>query len=259
MHGVPASGLLQPSATQPGCLAHRDHGPIGARQKQIPICPRKDWRLVYFGMAGPEARSVTYAGAGGRLRTVPTVGEQGAYLIVLEAPAHAHGLGQYRSLDGAGAGLVRVTYRDGSVCRVPAAGDVVRPCPHIGAVRAPRPQLTRADVAAPVKATIEKRHGRPQLVVRFTARVAVTDASSTYTVFVRFPGRAAGINCGASAGGQLFHDVRAGQTQRFEIATDGCRGRFQGSVVYRYEQSSSASTFAGGRSLTVGTFTIDVP
>jgi hypothetical protein len=154
---------------------------------------------------------------------------------------------------------VRVTYRDGSVCRVPAAGDVVRPCPHVGAARAPRPQLTRADVAAPVKATIEKRHGRPQLVVRFTARVAVTDASSTYTVFVRFPGRAAGINCGASAGGQLFHDVRAGQTQRFEIATDGCRGRFQGSVVYRYEQSSSASTFAGGRSLTVGRFTIDVP
>jgi hypothetical protein len=259
MHGVPASGLLQPSATQPGCLAHRDHGPIGAREKKVRICPRKNWRLVYFGMAGPEARSVTYAGAGGRLHTVATVGEQGAYLIVLKASVHARGLGQYTPLDSPGAGLVRVTYRDGSVCRVAAAGDVVRPCPHVGEVRAPRPKLTQADVAAPVKATIEKRHGRPQLVVRFTARVAVTDASSTYTVFVRFPGRAAGINCGASASGQLFHDVRAGQTQRFEIATDGCRGRFQGSVVYRYEQSSSASTFAGGRSLTVGTFTIDVP
>jgi hypothetical protein len=258
MNGVPASGLLQPSATQPGCLAHRDHGPLGARQKKLPICPRKDWRLVYFGLAGPEASSVTYAGAGGRLRTAPTVGDHGAYLVVLQAPLHAHGFRGYMSLDGAGAGLVRVTYRDGSTCHVAAAGDVVRPCPHVGEVRAPAPRLTRADVAAPVKATIEKRNGRPQLVVRFTARVAVTDASSTYTVFVWFPGRAAGINCGANAGGELFHDVKAGQTQRFEIATDGCRGRFHGSVVYRYGRSSSTAAFVSGRSLSVGTFTIDV-
>jgi hypothetical protein len=134
MNGVPASGLLQPSATQPGCVAHRDHGPLGARQKKIPICPRKDWRLVYYGMAGPEAKSVTYAAGGERLRTVPTVGEQGAYLIVLKASIHLRGLAQYTSLDSAGAGLVRVTYRDGSVCRVAAAGDVIRPCPHVGEV-----------------------------------------------------------------------------------------------------------------------------
>jgi hypothetical protein len=258
MNGVPASGLLQPSATQPGCLAHRDHGPLGARQKKIPICPRKDWRLVYYGMAGPEAKSVTYAAGGERLRTVPTVGEQGAYLIVLKASIHLRGLAQYTSLDSAGAGLVRVTYRDGSVCRVAAAGDVIRPCPHVGEVPVRRPRLTQTDVAAPVTATITKRHGRPNLVVRFTARVAVTDASSTYTVFVRFPGRAAGVNCGANAGGQLFHDVKAGQTQRFEIATDGCHGRFHGSVVYRYGQSSATSAFAPGRSLTVGRFTVDV-
>jgi hypothetical protein len=258
-NGVPASGLLRPSATQPGCLWHRDHGPLGARQKKIPICPRKDWRQLYFGMAGPEARSVTYAAGGGRLNTVPTVGEQGAYLIVLKPSAHTRRLAQYSLLDGAGAGIERVTYRDGSVCRVPAAGDVVRPCPHIGEVPAPRPRLTQADVAAPVAATIGKRAGRPNLVVRFTARVAVSDASSTYTVFVRFPGRAAGINCGGGVGGPQMHDVKAGQTQRFDIATGGCRGRFHGSVVYRYGQSSSMSAFGGGgRSLTVGTFTVDV-
>jgi hypothetical protein len=259
MHGVPASGLLQVSATQPGCLAHRDHGPLGARQKKIPICPRKDWRRLYFGMAGPEAKSVTYAGAGGRLHTVATVSEQGAYLIVLKASVHARGLGQYTPLDSAGAGLVRVTYRDGSACRVGAAGDVVRPCPHVGEVPVPRPRLTQADVAAPVTATIEKRHGRANLVVRFTARIAVTDASSTYTVFVRFPGSAAGINCGGAVGGPLIHDVKAGQTEHFNIATNGCRGRFHGSVVYRHGQNSSMFAFGGGgASLTVGTFTIDV-
>jgi hypothetical protein len=260
MNGVPASGLLQPSATQPGCLAHRDHGPIGKRHTKISICPRNDWRLVYFGMAGPEARSITYAGAGGRLHTVPTVGEQGAYLIVLEGSAHTRGLAQYSLLDSAGAGIERVTYRDGTVCRVPDAGDVVRPCPHVGEVTAPRLRLTQADVAAPVTAAIEKRRGRPTLVVRFTPRVAVSDASSTYTVLVRFPGAAAGVNCGGAVGGPLLHDVKAGQTQRFDIAPNGCRGRFRGSVVYRYGQTSSMSAFGGGgRSLTVGTFTVDAP
>jgi hypothetical protein len=259
MNGVPASGLFQLSATQPGCLAHRDHGPIGKRKTKIPICPRKDWRLVYFGMAGPEARSVTYAGTGGRLRTVPTVGEQGAYLIVLRASVHARRLAQYTPLDSAGAGIVRVNYRDGTVCRVPSAGDTMRPCPHVGEVRTPRPRLTRADVAAPVTATIGQRRGQANLVVRFTARIAVTDASSTYTVFVRLPGRAAGVNCGGSVGSEVMHDVKAGQTERFDLATEGCRGRFRGSVVYRYGQTSNLSAFArGARSLTVGTFTLDV-
>lgn len=259
MTGVPASGLLQPSATQPGCLAHRDHGPLGKRQKTTPICPRKDWRLVYFGLAGPEARSVTYAGSGGRLRTVPTVGEHGAYLIVLRASVHMRGLAQWTPLDGAGAGLVRVNYRDGSACEVPRAGDAERPCPHVGEVPLARPRVTRADVAAPVTARIRKRHGHPELVVRFTARVAVTDASSTYMVMVRLPGRAAGVNCGGGVGGPLIHDVHAGTTQQVAVATEDCRGTFRGSVVYRYGLSSSMSAFGGGgRSLTVGSFTLSV-
>jgi hypothetical protein len=119
--------------------------------------------------------------------------------------------------------------------------------------------VTKADVAAPVTAAITSHHGRPQLVVRFTARIAVTDASSTYTGQVWLPGRAAGVNCGASVGGQLLHDVGAGSTQKFEFPTDGCRGRFRGTVVYRYGRSSNTTAFVSGRSLTVGTFTIDVP
>jgi hypothetical protein len=259
MNGVPASGLLQPSATQPGCLAHHDHGPIGKRKNQPPICPRKDWRLVYFGLAGPQAKSVTYRGTGGRLRTVSTVGEHGAYLIVLKAHLPMRGLGGYMSFDGPGAGLVSVAYRNGSVCHVAAAGDIVSPCPHVGEVRAARPRVTRAGVAAPVTATITNHHGHPQLVVRFTARIAVTDASSTYTGQVWLPGRAAGVNCGASVGGQLSHDVKAGSTQQFAFPTEGCRGHFRGRVVYRYGRSSNSDVFVSGRSLTVGTFTIDVP
>ena len=109
--------------------------------------------------------------------------------------------------------------------------------------------------SAPVTAAIRKRNGHPELVVRFTARVAVTDSSSTYTIMVRLPGRAAGVNCGGGVGGPLIHDVRAGTTQQLVVATEGCHGEFRGSVVYRYGLSSTTSAFGGGgHSLTVGTF-----
>jgi hypothetical protein len=46
-------------------------------------CPRGDLRDVYFGLLGPDARSVSYRGSNGALVTEPTVGADGAYLIVL--------------------------------------------------------------------------------------------------------------------------------------------------------------------------------
>jgi hypothetical protein len=71
---MPASGLqldCTPESSKPG-----DGAP--------PHCPGSDEREIDYGLLGPQALSVTYI-ANGQARTVPTVGPQGAYLIVLPA------------------------------------------------------------------------------------------------------------------------------------------------------------------------------
>jgi hypothetical protein len=267
MFGVPASGLVTPSSTQPGCVPFRDHGPIGKRPHQPPICPRRDWRRLYFGMAGPEATSVTYL-AGGRTHTVKTVGDQGAYLIVLplRIPALGHGrlqLGSYSPLAGAGGGpIVRIDYRDGHACRLAPRHDEFsgESCPPVGQVPLPRPRITRADVASPVTATLRKSHLGPMLVISFVARVAVSDASSQYSFSVRFPGRAP--NCGIGEGGPLIHNNSAGQRQHFHVWTNGCHGRFRGSVTYSYGLSGGPGLPPEGNwrhSFKVGSFSVHVP
>ena len=77
--GAPASGqLAEESCSAPGRRV---------TLPQEPTCPAQDERLVMAGMAGPLARTVTYADPSGHLHTVAAVGPQGAYLIVQRAPA----------------------------------------------------------------------------------------------------------------------------------------------------------------------------
>jgi hypothetical protein len=257
-NGVPASGLLTPSSKQPGCVAHRDHGPIGRRPHQPPICPRKDWRLVYFGMAGPEAKSVTYL-AGGRTHTVPAVGDQGAYLIVLPATGSGQ-LGTFEPLPSAGGGpIVRIDYRNGHVCRLRPSSHALggSTCPAIGrAATAGRP-ITAADVASPVTVKVRKSHSGLILVISFVARIAVSDASSQYDFSIRYPGH--GRNCHVSVGGPFIHNNAAGQRENFHVPTNGCHGRFRGRVTYSYGLNNTPlSSGRDDKTLTVGRFTINV-
>ncbi len=69
--------VVEQSCSAPGRLSHR----------RRPSAPQRDERLVMAGMAGPLARTITYADPSGQLHTVSTVGAQGAYLIVDRAPA----------------------------------------------------------------------------------------------------------------------------------------------------------------------------
>ncbi|MGD0454520.1 MAG: hypothetical protein ABSB69_13070, partial [Solirubrobacteraceae bacterium] len=55
-------------------------------------CSRSDPRDVFYGLLGPDARSITYT-AEGLTRTIPTVGDEGAYLIVERGPAQLATLG----------------------------------------------------------------------------------------------------------------------------------------------------------------------
>jgi hypothetical protein len=258
MDGVLASGLIVLSHDQRGCLLQP--GRQRGTQPATPACPRGDYRALTVGMAGPQAKSVTYR-SGNRLRTIPTVGEQGAYLIVqrrIPDLDNAHGLGSFTPLAGAGGGpIVRVTYRDGSSCQVRPRSANARFCPPVGQVLPSVPTLTRADLAAPVTARVGSgRFGRT-VIVSFVARRAVTDASAAYVFTLRFAGPQ--TNCRATVIGPLLRNVRAGQRVHFRQPTDGCRGIFHGKVAYRYglQMNWLPGVADGGREVNVGSFSVD--
>jgi hypothetical protein len=249
MRGATASGLVVPTSTQPGCTAgpaRRHHGRV------IPTCPGRDWRAVTAGMAGPDAVSVTYRTAHGR-RTVRTVGEQGAFLIVQRLSAKARNLGSF-SPDSAGP-VVRITYKDGTSCTARRFQPFSLDCPPVGQAPAPAPP-TPAEVNAPIRARIGRGHFGRTVIVTFTARRAVTDASAAYVWTLRFSGSQ--MNCRGMVFGPALRNVRVGEQVRFSQPTNGCRGAFHGKVEYRYGMTGGGFPGAeGGKALLVGRFTVD--
>jgi len=117
---------------------------IGPQPHQFPACPPADLRDLDYGLLGPEAVSITYAGANGRLFTEPTNGPNGAYLIVRSGTTRScsqqSGGGQ-SCVSGGGRTsgpslqsgvIIAVTYRNRYVCSLPAptlAGVAQASCP----------------------------------------------------------------------------------------------------------------------------------
>jgi hypothetical protein len=261
IHGAPASALLgEQVCTAPGRPAH--HG-------QPPLCPAQDERLVMAGMAGPQARSVTYADDAGQLHTAVTAGAQGIYLIVLPAPSRlGTEAGEYAPLGGAGGGTIRaVTYTDGHSCQLTVRNGpyTEQTCPPVGEQPLARPRTSTASVASPV--SVKLRNERVQLGskivtmqmldVSFRARVAVTGGSSQYRVLVKYPGR--GRNCGGELEAPVETDIHRGQIVHEQAAENNCRGTFRVSVLYIYGgHTSGLPGQLQGTMLTVGTRSISV-
>ncbi len=157
LQDAPASGLVGGTRPEGGCrapvegaLPRRFHSPLSAEPK----CPQADEREIYYGLLGPEAVSITWRTASGRLETTPTSGPEGGYLIVLPqktkgclAPALGPGRGRNRCAyafrgDRGGpelpAGVItEVRYRDGHVCRAAQPGtrqSLFGACPPVGFV-----------------------------------------------------------------------------------------------------------------------------
>ncbi len=159
------------SAGEEACLQHDDALPRVH-------CPASKLRDVYFGLLGPDARSITYAGPDGRGVVERTRGGDGAYLVVRPVAqgscnrALMRRVGAPSSCDssaqgeGLGANLrsgeiTAVTYRDGHVCHLPAPqGPIVRlaECPVVGYAPFPGPRYTAVQIAAPV--TVRKLPAR---------------------------------------------------------------------------------------------------
>lgn len=107
----------------------RVHCDLPGQQDWGVRCPQVDLREIAVGVLGPDATSIRVS-APGRDLTVKPYGPDGAYLIVLPAPAKANS-GIAAAPPSAVAGshegrpatiaTLTVTYRDGSHCEIPAS------------------------------------------------------------------------------------------------------------------------------------------
>jgi hypothetical protein len=205
---------------------------IGAQSQQFPTCPPADLRDLDYGLLGPEAATITYAGTNGRLFTEPTNGPNGAYLIVraggtTSACSQQPGGGRSCVSGGgrtSGASLrsgviTSVAYRDGHVCRLPAptsAGVAQASCPPVRASTPTGPQTRVRVKVTPANRhctsrlgeTLEPCPNRPRGLVRlggpssqwlvifsFRAPTSTVAAGRTYYYFTAdTPGRCPNAN-----------------------------------------------------------------
>lgn len=147
------------------------------------FCDDRSLRNLHFGTLGPEAVAITVDG-----RRIPLAAPEGAYLLVRRPPASMRS-----SVQGGGTPwpdnrpITAIHYRDGSACEVTVHGPE-RPCKMPGYVAPARPDVTPRDIPVSVRLR-QGRSGRWTATVRFTAPVAVTDASSHYEIRLTPPPR----------------------------------------------------------------------
>jgi hypothetical protein len=262
------------SAYAPGCKA-----PEAKAGSARGLCPERDERALFYGALGPAAKSITYT-LEGRTETIPTVGPDGAYLIVTNAqPGADPNVGGPDTPNGAGIlprGALQqpirsIEYRGGYVCDIGTRGDRDNgggTCVVPG--YEPRSiGTTDARVRAPISVRLlgpDRAGGTHEelLQISFTARVAIRRSGEYYDGTLAMP-------CAhGSAGVEPPNDIAAGErvTMRFGLRPAGgsklpCPGVYRGSVrflaqpYYFDEEPPSPRNPASG--LTVGDFTIRVP
>jgi len=136
-----------------------------ARRKQ-PECPLAEERDVYYGVLGPDAKSISYT-LDGRTRTQATTAPDGAYLIVTDASAHQRilnlGVGTADDVP-VFSPISSIHYTNGATCHLLTADKWIvgfHACSPtlkepIGYVPVPAP--TTAQVAAPIHARVIYTH-----------------------------------------------------------------------------------------------------
>ena len=248
-------------------------------------CGRSDPRDVFYGLLGPAARSITYM-AEGQARTIPTVGNEGAYLIVERGPAplarigvESGGVGALPAGGGSVSGrdglhltlrqpIRRITYTGGRTCSLTRHGfrnghgrSCLPPVDYVAQqIQIPSAQeMASAVQVRPIfNQPVPDRPGARQLelLVSFIAHVAVTSALSGYDVFVQEPdsGSCAGRNVGVGSGEPLARNVDAGERVQVAVPSiqspssmfPGCPGVAQGTVTYSIPSDELSSIASYG-------------
>lgn len=239
--------------------------------KPYPVCPQADERNLYYGLLGPAAKSVTYV-IDGHAHTQPTAGPEGSYLIVTRASPtqlfnfNAGGTQDVVPVDGP---ITELHYRDGATCHLTQRswiGGKYACTPSmkvpVGWVPPRTPAPTAAQVASPLHVRlIRGSNGGYEAVLRFTSRVAIRDARSSYTVQWHEQGQPPQV--------QSFQPPKpafpaVGQTMTARLGRGsgpGLRsGLIVGEVVFGDQTGPGNLEEAGGTvTLSVGRFRLVVP
>jgi hypothetical protein len=306
-HGVPTSALFgddRNDSCRTTTLVQRAGEPAFARRRgsafnKQAICNRADLRDLYFGLLGPDAVSVTYSTASGKLATSPTTGPDGAYLIVQPDNTPSQD-GEYTYDPAVVHGAVSaVRYRDGHTCAVAGPGGGLT-CQPVGYVRSTSPLPPAAQVRSHVSARVElakvwcvpegaassppnpcpglvpagfrRLQGGPPsalILMSWISRVPVTNGHSYYYFTISRPPhpnpRYGRLACaGSSDFGQTDSDYAAGQRiTQWTFENLSCQGVAHGkvSLVIDTGPATPAPMPPGGPSVgrEVGNFSVNIP
>jgi len=241
------------------------------KRKPYPVCPQADERNLYYGLLGPEAKSVTYV-LDGRTHTLPTAGPEGAYLIVTKASPtqlfnfNGGGTQDVVPVDGP---ITELHYRDGAACHLTARswiGGRYACTPEltvpVGWVPPRTPAPTAAQVASPLHVhLIRTKGGGYEALLTFASRVAISNARSSYTVEWHETGQPAQVN---SFGPPRPSFPAVGQTETMRMGRGLGRGLHRGLItgeVIFQDQSGPGNLEEAGGTIqhSVGRFTLTVP
>jgi hypothetical protein len=260
---LPASAayLQGPSCEPPG--AH--HFPTVTYG---PNCPQADERNLYYGLLGPDAESVTYV-LDGQSHTIPTVGADGAYLIVTRAPLH-----QLLGFAGATTAdvvpvdgpITELHYREGKTCHLNGRS-------WIGGTSACTPPLEvpvgYVPVAPPPSAEgvaallsvriVHEPHVGEEILVSFDSRVPINTDRSDYQIRLYAPGEP---HTRFSGGPPFNRNIGAGQRVTLGASEPGGHlkpGLYTGDVTFVYATGPALLEGPGTVYRHVGSFSIRVP
>jgi hypothetical protein len=239
------------------------------KRKPYPVCPQADERNLYYGLLGPDAKSVTYVLAG-HAHTQPTSGPEGAYLIVTKASPtqlfnfDAGGTQDVVPVDGP---ITELHYRDGATCHLTGRswiGGKYACTPElkvpVGWVPPRTPAPTATQVASPLHVRlIRGARGDYEATLRFTSRVAIANARSSYTVQWHETGQPPQVSSFGPPR-PMFPAVGQTEEMRLGLGRGLHPGVVSGEVIYQDQTGPGNLEEAGGTvQHTVGRFKLKVP
>jgi len=241
------------------------------KRKPYPICPQADERNLYYGLLGPDAKSITYT-LDDQSHTQPTTGPEGAYLLVTKASPtqlfnfNAGGTQDVVPVDGP---ITALNYRDGATCHLTSKSwiggkDACTPELQVpvGWVPPRTPAPTAAQVTAPLHVRlVHGRFGGYEAILQFTSRIAISKASSSYTVQWHEAGQPPQVSS-FGLPRPLFPPI--GQTETMRLGRGLGRGLHGGTItgeVFFQDQSGPGNLEEAGGTVrhTVGRFALNVP
>ncbi len=276
---VPANGLAL--AGENVSQSDQVHCDLPGQQNWGVRCPQAELRQVAVGLLGPNARSIEVTNPDGSSFSIDPYGPEGAYLIVLSAQANANASMSSGGYDGpfgnvsnaAGGAVLKVTYKDGVQCQIPAsgpgrqchaqskAGSGLLPASELKSVvqasylpLEEHPESPLLMEAAAGKGSFPGRTGSnghdapgPALAITFKAPVAAANASSAYVVELKPQPVSRCATPSVIVSQPTSETLQAGAQVNITVPLEtSCATSYSGRVFYATSSSIGGESGGGG-------------